>query len=243
MRCPYTAYKQLDKSVTEWIVRHGVTLLRVSLGAIFLWFGLLKFFAGLSPAGSLAARTIELITFGAAPPSVGIPALALLECVIGVGLIANLFMRATLLLLFVQMICTAAAIFLFPDEVFTLSPYAPPLEGQDLIQNVALAAAALVTGSIVRGGRVVPNLGDMSAPTAHKRRSRVDRMRAPFPPEVLAFLLLGGGAVSSSVTGDCFEPDRRGERAVTLRDAGPGQRPDGRLPGQPGKSGVNTLGR
>ena len=183
MRCPYTAYTQLDKSVTEWIVRHGVTLLRVSLGAIFLWFGLLKFFTGLSPAGSLAARTIELITFGAAPPSVGIPALALLECVIGVGLIANLLMRATLLLLFVQMMETAAAIFLFPGEVFTASPFAPTPEGEYIIKNVVLAGAAFVTGSIVRGGRVVPNSGDVSAPTAHKRRRRVDRMLAPFPPD------------------------------------------------------------
>jgi len=183
MRCPYTAYTQLDKRVTQWMARHGLTLLRVSLGAVFLWFGLLKLFTGLSPAGSLAARTVELITFGVAPPGVSIPALALLECVIGVGLITNLFMRTTLLLLFVQMMGTAAAIFLFPGEVFAAPPYAPTPEGEYIIKNVVLAGAALATGSIVRGGRVVPNSGDMSAPTAHKRRSRVDRMLAPFPPD------------------------------------------------------------
>ena len=39
MRCPYTAYTQLDKRVTGWMARHGVTLLRVGLGAVFLLFG------------------------------------------------------------------------------------------------------------------------------------------------------------------------------------------------------------
>ena len=137
----------------------------------------------MSPARSLAARTFDLLSFGVMPPGVSVSTLALLECVIGVGLITNLFMRATLLLLFVQMMVTAAAIFLFPDEVFTVSPYAPTLEGQYLIKNTVLAGTALVVGAIARGGRVVPNLGDMSAPTAHKRRRRIDRMLAPFPPD------------------------------------------------------------
>jgi hypothetical protein len=183
MRCPYTAYMQLDERVTGWMARHGVTLLRVSLGAVILWFGVLKLFTGLSPAWSLAARTFDVLTFGMTPTGMSVPALALLECIIGVGLIMNLFMRVTLLLLVVQMMGTAAAIILFPGEVFAVSTLAPTLEGQYLIMNVTLAGAALVTGSIARGGRVVPNLGDTSAPTAYKRRSRVDRMRAPFPPD------------------------------------------------------------
>jgi uncharacterized membrane protein YphA (DoxX/SURF4 family) len=165
------------------MARHGLTLLRISLGAVFLWFGVLKLLPGLSPARSLAARTFDLLTFGMTPPGMSVSTLALLECVIGLGLITNLFMRATLLLLFVQMMETAAAIFLFPGEVFTASPFAPTPEGEYIIKNVVLAGAAFVTGSIVRGGRVVPNSGDVSAPTAHKRRRRVDRMLAPFPPD------------------------------------------------------------
>jgi uncharacterized membrane protein YkgB len=49
------------------MARHGITLLRVSLGVVFLWFGVLKFFPGLSPAQSLAARTIHTLTFGMVP--------------------------------------------------------------------------------------------------------------------------------------------------------------------------------
>ena len=96
------------------MARHGITLLRISLGVVFLWFGVLKFFPGLSPAQSLAARTIDISTFGMVPASVSVPVLALWECAIGIGLLTNLFMRTTLLLLFVQMMGTITPIFLFP---------------------------------------------------------------------------------------------------------------------------------
>jgi uncharacterized membrane protein YkgB len=54
MRCPYTALKQMDHHITEWMARHGITLLRVSLGVVFFWFGALKFFPDHSPAQNMA---------------------------------------------------------------------------------------------------------------------------------------------------------------------------------------------
>lgn len=156
-RSRQSVYRQLDKHITDWMARHGITLLRVSLGVVFLWFGVLKFFPGLSPAQSLAARTIHTLTFGMVPASVSVPVLALWECAIGIGLITKLFMRATLLLLFVQMMGTVTPIFLFPNEVFTVVPYAPTLEGQYIIKNIVLVSAGIVIGATVRGGRVVSN--------------------------------------------------------------------------------------
>ena len=64
-------------------------------------------------------------------------------------------MRAVLLLLFLQMAGTITPIFLFPEEVFTRIPYAPTLEGQYIIKNAVLIAAAVVIGATVRGGAVV----------------------------------------------------------------------------------------
>ena len=159
-------YRNFDKHVTDWMARHGITLLRISLGVIFLWFGVLKFFPGLSPAQSLAARTIYTLTFGVVPSAVSVPVLALWECAIGLGLITNLFMRATLLLLFVQMMGTISPIFLFPREVFTVLPYAPTLEGQYIIKNIVLVSAGLVIGATVRGGWVVSNPEDCLGPTS-----------------------------------------------------------------------------
>lgn len=138
------------------MARHGIALLRISLGIVFLWFGVLKFFPGLSPAQHLASRTIEILTFGSVPPNVAVPALAAWECLIGIGLIAGLWMRATLLLLFLQMLGTLTPIVLFPSEVFVRVPYAPTLEGQYIIKNLVLISAAIVVGATVRGGALVP---------------------------------------------------------------------------------------
>ena len=143
------------------MARHGVTALRISLGVVFLWFGALKFFPGLSPAQDLATRTIDLLTFGLVPAKVSIPLLAAWECAIGLGLIAGVFLRATLLLLFAQMVGTVTPLVLFPSEAFTRFPYAPTLEGQYIIKNIVLVTAAIVIGATVRGGGLVADrLGD-----------------------------------------------------------------------------------
>jgi len=144
-----------DVQITNWMARYGVLLLRMSLGVVFFWFGALKFFPGLSPAQDLAARTISVLTFGLVPPVISVPVLAVWECVIGLGLISGMFMRGTLLLLFLQMLGTVTPLFLFPAEVFMRFPYAPTLEGQYIIKNLVLVSAGLVIGATVRGGAVV----------------------------------------------------------------------------------------
>ncbi len=145
----------LDVRITRWMAHYGILLLRISMGLVFLWFGTLKFFPGLSPAADLATRTIERLTFGLIAPDVSILILAVWESLIGLGLIFGIFMRATLLLLFLQMLGTITPIFLFPQEVFTALPYAPTLEGQYIFKNMVLISAGLVIGATVRGGRVV----------------------------------------------------------------------------------------
>ncbi|NLF67072.1 MAG: hypothetical protein GX579_21000, partial [Chloroflexi bacterium] len=65
-------------------------------------------------------------------------------------------LRATLLLLFVQMLGTLLPIVFFPSEVFLRVPYAPTLEGQYIIKNLVLISAGLVIGATVRGGWMVP---------------------------------------------------------------------------------------
>ena len=143
-----------DVGLTRWMARHGVRLLRISLGVVFFWFGFLKFFPGISPAQDLAARTITLLSFGLVPSSVGLPVLAAWETAIGLGLLSGVFLRAVLLLLIVQMMGTVTPLALFPAETFTRFPYAPTLEGQYIIKNVVLVAAGIVIGATVRGGRL-----------------------------------------------------------------------------------------
>src|SRR5579859_1785611 len=148
-------YKRVDVNVTEWMAHYGIILLRISLGVVFFWFGILKFFPGLSPAQDLAARTIEKLTFGLMTPNISVPFLAAWECLIGLGLITNKFMRFTLALLWLQMLGTITPLVFFPSETFLHFPYAPTLEGQYIIKNIVLISAALVIGATVRGGKLI----------------------------------------------------------------------------------------
>jgi uncharacterized membrane protein YphA (DoxX/SURF4 family) len=149
-----TRFDQLDRRITMALASSAVPVLRISLGIVFLWFGVLKFFPGLSPAQDLAARTIEQLSFGLVPPAVSLPVLAAWEVLIGLGLLSGRFLRATLLLLAVQMLGTLTPLVLFPAETFTVFPIAPTLEGQYILKNMVLIAAAMVVGATVRGGQL-----------------------------------------------------------------------------------------
>src|SRR5262245_44688979 len=93
----------LDIRLTSWMAHHGVTLTRLALGVVFLWFGIIKFVPGWSPAADLASRTIARLSFGLLGPSISLPLLATWESLIGLGLLTGRFLRVTLFLLFLQM--------------------------------------------------------------------------------------------------------------------------------------------
>jgi uncharacterized membrane protein YphA (DoxX/SURF4 family) len=150
-------FDRIDVAITSVLATWSVPVLRMGLGIVFLWFGALKFVPGLSPAEDLATRTIEDLTFGAVSPAISLPILAAWESLIGLGLISGRFLRATLFLLAVQMVGTLTPLILYPSETFTRFPFAPSLEGQYIIKNVVLIGAAMVVGSTVRGGRIVPD--------------------------------------------------------------------------------------
>lgn len=145
---------------------NGLTLLRLAMGAVFLWFGALKLFPGLSPAEALAGQTVEVLSFGLIPASVATLLIAVWECLIGIGLLTGLFMRATLGLLFVQMIGTLTPLVLFPAQTWTVFPIAPTLEGQYIIKNAVLIAGGIVLGATVRGGGLVNEPGRLAGRAA-----------------------------------------------------------------------------
>jgi uncharacterized membrane protein YphA (DoxX/SURF4 family) len=161
LRLPF-GLERIDRQVTRWLARHGITLLRISLGIVFFWFGVLKFLPNASPAEALAGLTIERLTFGIVPAFIALPVLAAWEVAIGLGLITGRFMRATILLLIVQMLGTVTPLALFPEQTWTQFPIAPTLEGQYIIKNIVLVTGALVVGATVRGGDLVadPDLAD-----------------------------------------------------------------------------------
>ena len=148
--------ERLDVRITSTLARVAVPTLRIALGIVFLWFGVLKFFPNLSPAETLVGRTIEQLTLGVIRQDVSLPVLALWESVIGIGLIVGRGLRGILALLAVQMAGTFTPLLLFPAETFTTFPIAPTLEGQYIIKNIVLIGAAMVVGATVRGGGLSP---------------------------------------------------------------------------------------
>lgn len=148
---------RIDVRITSTLARVAVPTLRIALGVVFLWFGVLKFFPNLSPAELLAARTIEQLTLGIVKPDVSLPVLAAWESIIGIGLILGRGLRGVLFLLAVQMLGTLTPLLLFPDETFQVFPFVPTLEGQYIIKNIVLIGAAMVVGATVRGGGLSPD--------------------------------------------------------------------------------------
>ncbi len=127
--------------------KHSVTLLRVGIGIVFFWFGIQKFFPGMSSAEDLATRTIEVMTFGLIEQSVGMFLLAFWEVIIGITFIFGIYMRIAIPLLFLQMIGTITPLFFFPEETFTMIPVVPNIIGQYIIKNIVLIAAGMVIGA------------------------------------------------------------------------------------------------
>jgi uncharacterized membrane protein YphA (DoxX/SURF4 family) len=165
---------QIDRAVTEFLARLGIPILRIAIGIVFLWFGLLKFFPNLSPAEELAGRTIEVLTLGVVKPAVSLPVLAAWETVIGLGLISGRFLRGVLFLLAVQMVGTLLPLVFFPAETFSVFPIAPTLEGQYILKNVVIIGGAMVVGATVRGGRIDPEPTDPE-PTGDGRPAELDQ--------------------------------------------------------------------
>ena len=155
---------RLDMSIVRWLARYSLPFLRIGMGIVFLWFGALKFFPGLSPATDLAVRTIDVLTFGLVPGNVSLILLATLETAIGLGFLTGRSMRLALALLVFQMAGTLTPLALFPGEAFMRFPYAPTLEGQYIIKNLVLIGAGLVIGSTVRGGQIVAEPEEVSRP-------------------------------------------------------------------------------
>ncbi len=146
-------FDKLDDHITKWMARYGLVTLRVGLGIIFFWFGMLKFFPDLSPAEDLVRNTVYFID-----PDVFIPVLAGWEVLIGLGLIIGKYMRTTLFLLFLQMPGTVLPLFILPEVVWTSFPFGLTLEGQYIVKNLVLVSAGLVLGATVRGGRLVADV-------------------------------------------------------------------------------------
>jgi uncharacterized membrane protein YkgB len=134
--------ERLDDRLRPFLARIGVPLLRISVGVVFLWFGLLKIF-DVSPVSGLVAKTIYWFD-----PDLVVPALGAVEVFVGLCLLADRLMRIALPLLVLQMAGTFLVLVLLPDVAFRDgNPLLLTVEGEFVIKNLVLLSAGLVIGS------------------------------------------------------------------------------------------------
>lgn len=143
----------IDAAVHRFLVARSLTVLRCSVGAVFLWFGLLKFFPGLSPAEDLVVRTFDVLTFDLVPGRAAVVFTAVVECALGTILLTGRWLRVAVYALGVQLLGILAPLVLFPGRLFD-GP-APTLEGQYVIKDVVLLAAAMVLAATLKGGHLI----------------------------------------------------------------------------------------
>lgn len=115
----------------------------VCIGVVYLWFGMLKFFPGISPAETIAIDTITELTLGVVSPILSILLLAIWETAIGLLLIFGLINRLALNLAIVHMVLTFTPFVFFPELTFTKAPFGLTLLGQYIIKNIVFLAILL----------------------------------------------------------------------------------------------------
>ena len=127
-----------------WKEMKNRTILSITIGLVYIWFGSLKFFPGISPAEELARNTIDHLTFGFVTNQTAVTLLAVLEVGIGLFLLSGFFRKQVVILALAHMLFTFTPLLFFPNDSFTQPPLIPTLLGQYIGKNIIIMGA-LVT--------------------------------------------------------------------------------------------------
>jgi len=134
--------KQLNKFTNT--IDFKISLLRISIGIVYIWFGALKFFPDMSPAESIARDTISFLTVDLIPSDIGYLMLAIWEIGLGFLLVFNFFSRAAVVIALIHMVLTFVPLFVFASSSFETPPYAFTLLGQYILKNIIIICALFI---------------------------------------------------------------------------------------------------
>ncbi|MGC2997259.1 hypothetical protein ACPF8X_02340 [Streptomyces sp. G35A] len=137
------------RTTTQRLAAHyracSITVLRISVGAVYCWFGALKLFPAGSPAEEIAAAAMAKLTGGLLPATVSVPLLGTAETLIGLALVTSLLLRPALALVFTHMAGVFTSLALLPGQMWHHG--VPTLEGQYVLKNLVLVAACLAVAA------------------------------------------------------------------------------------------------
>ncbi len=143
-----------EAAIHRWLMHYSITALSISMGIVIFGFGILKYFPGVSPAQDLVLATTRALTFGlvpaVVPDSVAMVLLATVECAIGVSLITGRALRVTIYLLGLWVLGILSPLVVLPARLFSGPDHMPTLEGQYVLKDLILLAAAMVIATTVR---------------------------------------------------------------------------------------------
>ncbi len=148
----------LDDSITRFLGKWSITVLRISVAVVFIWFGALKVF-NVTPVADLVAGTVYWVD-----PDWFVPLLGVFEVVVGVSLLVRRALRVTLGLFALQMMGTFLVLIVQPDVAFQNgNPFLLTVEGEFVIKNLVLLAAGMVVGATVRRRQAIARSGSAPA--------------------------------------------------------------------------------
>jgi len=134
---------EIEQKIFRVFNRYGYKAHRLSLGFIFIWYGLLKPF-GAKTTTSLLAHTIYFF-----PPEFLLPILGWWEVAIGICLIYTPLVKCSIILQFIRIPGTILAFFMHPEVCFVHVPFVPSPEGQYLIKDIVILFAGIaIAGTI-----------------------------------------------------------------------------------------------
>lgn len=134
-------FRHIDRFMIDHMGKWGITYLRIALGLVFFWFGILKLI-GKSPVVELLTETWTFI-----PTPAFVFALGILEVLIGIGLMLKFQLRVVLALLWFQLLGTFITLGLTPTLFFVNNnPLLLTMEGEFIMKNLVLFASGIVIG-------------------------------------------------------------------------------------------------
>lgn len=120
--------------------RVSAPTLRIALGVVFVWFGVLKVFA-VTPVAQLVLDTVPFIE----PPAWIVPAMGVFEVGVGLWLVAGIGLRYLLPVYAAHMTATFGVLVMQPDIAFQGgNPLLLTTEGEFVVKNLVLLAAGIV---------------------------------------------------------------------------------------------------
>lgn len=152
--------ERITQRLTAWLADHSIAILRVSLGLVFLMFGILKFVPGASPAEELTVRTVQTLSLGLLPAQAAMLLTAAVETFIGLTLVSGRLLRTGLAVMATAFVGIMSPLVLFAADLF---PGTPTLEAQYVLKDIVLVAAGLVIAATALGARL------QAAPMRHRR--------------------------------------------------------------------------